>query len=473
MVEIKLEALVLADDYNYIEYEALSIPYVFEPPVNYVKFYHYTTRAFLDDLEETYGIFYKRIVGYNSSGQPTAGIITAWDDTFLTVLSWTNDKPSFGSTIKLTLIRAKQYVSTAGVLQDVSNHLIEDTLTITQQYESVKKLDLKVSRASFDLVGDTSVKNFINTYWTTGMSNGYYHALAVWIKENGVGKFWGFARPENITYDPDNNVYTIDAYDWLKFLLDTKAQNQLPDYKTINLTTFLEENLVVFNDIDLDVNGMSILWDDDDYNRIVVDGVVNYVGDLMNVEDMIVECIKHYGAYLYYDGNKNLVFKNRRIFNQTVDINDKVIGGEIYQTYKISDYDSLLINVQGEWRLNSLGNYENYSGWALVWYDNGDLQSLVVNADLENIPKGRKYLDLRQRIPFESFDYRLFQSLSREDVLEQYRDILINAKMYEATLVGTNYNLNDKCLFEGSEYMIKNCEIDYGSDSTKVLLERI
>lgn len=471
MVEIKLEALVLADDYNYIKYEALSFPYT--PLADNNKFPHYSTESFLDSLDDTYGLFYKFILGYNDSGEPTLGLITNWDATYIYVLNWNNGRPDLISTVSLSFIRAKQYVGLAGIVKDVSDYLIEESLTVTQQYESIKKLDLRVSRASFDIVGEDSIKTFIDKYWTTNQVDGYYHVMGVWVKEDGVGKFWGFTRPENITYDPDANVYTIDAYDWLKFLLDTKGVNQLPDHKTIDLTTFLEENLVVFNTLDLDINGMSETWDGDDYNYINEGDVITTVESSMTVEDMVSECIKYYGCYLYYDGDKNLVFKNRRVFNETINIDDKVLGGEIFRSYKPRDYDSLLINVQGEWKLNSLGVYENYSGWALVWYDEGELQSLVVNADLANIPIGRRYLDLRQRIPFESFQYRLFQSLDRGSVLSQYQDLLIDSPVYNATLIGTSYNLNDKCVFEGNEYMIKNCEIDFAEYTTKVLLERV
>lgn len=477
MVEINLESYILADSPKYTQFNVIDIPYVPPVPISITRFYHGLNKLYFDNLDNQYGIKFKYIWGYNDDNQYTQAYITDWDDEFLYVFVWSNQSPAITSQIKLTLVRAIPYVSSApSEVVQVGELLITNTLIITQQFESLKKMDLRISTASFDLIESNSLKTFLGKYWTADKYppvTGYNRAMGVHIKEDGIGKFFGIITPENITYDPESKVYTIDAFDWIKFLFETKGNNYLPDYRTPNLSEFLTDNLVIFNSFDINVNGIDEVWLQKDYNYILLDDEIISIEHLMTVEDMFIEIMKHYCGYLYYDGDKNLIFRHRSI-SQVVNnngIDNNAVSGALEETYTIRDYDSLLINVFGDWKgINGIeGSYE---GWALVWWEKDELQSLSVNADLSNIPVERKYLDLRQKIPFEDFRYRLFGKRNREEVYNDYAYLLYHQKQYKLDVNRTDLSLSNLVRFNGLDYIIRNIEILPDDKKSTLLMER-
>lgn len=481
MIEIKLESLRLMDDYNYNKIDLLSFSYIYNGFDTHI-FVNPYGEATLNEYDFTYGIKYKYLQGYNSNNQYTQAYITDWDNDWIYSYNWSNSRPAIGSTIKLVISSPKIYIIPNPVATiNVEDLLVEDSLTLLQQYESTKKMDLRVSRSSFNLINSIELQSFMDKYWTADKYQDIvfvepmYHIIGVHIIIDGIGKFWGYAKPENISYDPEGNIWMIDAYDWVKFVFETQAQNQLPDYPSsghILLSNFLQDNMPMFNGLNIDIGSFSQSWEAEDYNRINEDGVLVSVENLMTVQDMLIEAIKYYCAFMYYDGNKTLIFKNRGKAGSIKDINNKVISGQITKTYRPRDYDSLLLSVKGEWDYSG-GVWSQWEGWSLVWLEDGEIQALTVNGDLSNIPTGRKYLDLRQNVPYTTFDFRLFQTVSRDDVLEQFKDLLNNVDSYETELVGIDYELHNSCFFENKWYLIKSLEINYGSGTTKVILEKI
>lgn len=477
MVEVSLESYILADSPKYTEFNIIDIPYVSPPHLSNTSIYHgMGSTVFFDNLEEQYGIKFKYLWGHNDSGSYTQAYITNWDDNFLYVHVWSNQPPLGGSQVKLTLVRATPYVSSSPAeTLSCGEYLVDNTLTITQQFESLKKMDLRVSTSTFELIGFDALKIFMGKYWTAGtypVVDGYYRAMGVHIKEDGVGKFFGYIRPENIIYDPELNIYSIDAFDWMKFLFESKGKNYLPDYPTPNLSEFISDNLVVFNSIQINANGISETWNQRDYNFIYIDGVLYSIEHLMTVEDMFVEIIKHYCGYIYYDGDKNLVFNHRAVY-QSPDgdsIDSNIISGTLSESYVIKDYDSLLINVYGDWLgVNGVGG--TYNGWALVWWEDDELQSLSVNADLSNIPAERNYLDLRQKIPFEDFRYRLFEERDRNKIYNDYAYLLSHRRQYSLEVNRTDLALSDLVKVADTEYIIRNIEIIPSEHKSVLLME--
>lgn len=477
MVEINLEAIALADSPEYTKFDVINIPFL--GVLDKRKTAHGTSKAYFDNLESQYGIMFKYVWGYNKDNQYTQAYITNWDDTYLYFFIWSNQPPSFGSFIKLTLVAPISYIGASATQTiAVGENLINGSLSIKQQFESLKKMDLRASFAMFDLVSSIDLDAFMGKYWTTGTYGGKYHAIGVQIKVDNVAKFWGYLKPENIIYDPEFRVYSIEAFDWVKFLLDTKGQNPLPDYSSPNLSRFLTDNMFVFNNLTIDVGTINQNWIEEDYNYIREtnsDGntILVSIEHLMTVEDMIVECIKHYNAYLYYDGDKNLIFKNRSSYNIPTDhaIDNAIISETLSKIYIIRDYDSLLINVEGTWKgLNGVDG--EYSGWVLLWMESGELKSLPINADLENIPIGKKYLDLRQLIPYASFDHRLFDSRDRNEVYNDYAYLLVDSIRYNAEVVRTDLQIGDLISYNGSDFIIRDVEIIPSEGKSVLIMEQ-
>jgi hypothetical protein len=470
LVEINLESIVLADSPEYIKFDALVILFAGFPDPT--KTLHGLSALYLDNLNSQYRIYRKFVYGYSNAGQYTQAYIKSWDDTYLYLSAWSNQPPKLASLIKLTMVRSIPYIgSSATQTLAVGENLIENSLSITQQLESVRKLDLRVSTASFEIVGSPDIDTFFGRYWG-GRRNGYNYAIGVHIKIDGVGIFWGHLKPENIIYDPEFQIYSIDAFDWVKFILDTKGQNYLPDYPTPNLSEFLTDNMFVFNELLIDVGTTSQIWSQPDYNYIDESNNNDIVSieHMMTVEDLIIECIKHYGAYMYYDGNKNLVFRNRSIYNALTDniLDDDIIANTFSKAYQSRDYDSLLINIGWD----GIDPSQGYVGWLLVWEANGTIESERVLTDLSNLPSTRKYLDIRIAVPYITKAHRLFSSRSVEEVFNDYAYLLYNTYIYNAELARTDLQLNDLVSYGSTEFIIRNIEIIPSEHKSILLMEQ-
>jgi hypothetical protein len=346
---------------------------------------------------------------------------------------------------------------------------------------------LRVSTASFELLSTAELVTFLDKYWTPEKYNGFYHVVGIQVLENNLGKFWGLSKPENIIYDPESQTYSFDASDWIKFLFETKGQNHLPDYALPNLGDFMTDNLYIFgNERAILVGGMSLDWDANDYNFIFEPNPAQAgnlqpvsIRSMMNVEDMFVEAMKYYGAYMYYDGDKTPWLRSRNQFTDIslVDIDSDIISGSLSRAYTIRDYDSLLISVEededGAWPI--FGDYDptNHSQrWVLVWWGENELQSLEIQDDENNIPAERKYLDLRQEIPYKTTLFRLFEPRTAAEVYSDYGYLLKNAEKYNVEVLRTDLSLGNRVRMNDIYYIVRSVEIDYGSLSSKLLLER-
>lgn len=487
-MDVRLTAYQVEDDWVYPLNNFVNAT-VYAIPDDGIKIYYNPTllpETFLDEIDSLYGLLWRTIEGLNDDNQYTRSYITDWGTedfagspaTFIQVHFdlggvWSNQKPKVGSTTKVPIRFPKIYIN--GIVEDIGigNDLVEDSLTITKQIESIQKFDLRVSSASFDVCRTDALESFLNKYWTAEKYNGNYHVIAVTIQ----GKFWGFVKPENIILDEDGEIYSFDCYDWIKLMQETIWTNLLPhNGLTPNLTDWLEDNVFNFNGIVINVNDTNLNWNyreyighagDDEHQQILVlgDGANGF-----NVQAMITEILKHYGAVIYYTPDKKFHFTNRNKYNSDFHSQEDLIEDTLIRSYALRDWNSLLINAEGQdW---GSGFPITWNGWALVWLEDNALQIKTgIDADLDNIKGNFKFLDLRQKLPNYDFEYLLFPVRTPSEVLSNYKELLENKKSYEADSVKVDYALFDTIQVGGKFHRITYIEEDVDNETSRIRFE--
>ena len=411
----------------------------------------------LTSLDNTWGLVYRILYGYSSSGL-TKAIILAFTENadgesyFIiknqdNIGGWTNGEPVHTSTCYVQVVTDKSYINPiAQETVDVGEDIIDETLTITRQIESIKKFDLRVSSASLELDETDAIASFMGTYWTADKVSNIYYAIGLEIE----GRFWGYVKPENIIYDEETQTYIIEAYDWIKFFQATKWNNFIPSYKEPTLSGFLTDNLVIFSgkSLTIDVGDISQNWDSVDYRGYYrFNNRYTTLND-MTVTNFMVEILKNYSAVIYYDTSGNLVFRNRSKRGAPVHRDrDKIISETLSKTYVLRDYNSLLINVKN-WDVPSKTGYE---GFVLIWVEDGVLQtSEAIQANLGNLDENKfQYLDLRQDFNGRWYNYLVFGDRTKEQRAEDYGELMFHKPVYELEVDGLGYNLYDTFTITG------------------------
>ena len=491
----KLHAYRLDDDWEYPTTDILSFAYntlysnsstVFHPSL-----------AVLNSVDTTYGLTYRvmeaLVVTSNGSVEvtkaivltwraannvPNAGVITMRDG--FGVGGWTNGTPANGATITVSLVNSKPYINPEfQSVIDISGDIIDDTLIINKEIESIEKFDLLVSSASVEIAETTAIKSFMDTYWTADKvvigGVGMYFALGLEIE----GRFVGYVAPENVIYDKEIGVYYIDAFDWIKFLQETKWNNFIPAYKSPNLTTFLSDNCMQLpgKSININVNDMSLDWETLDYRaHLHNEGDVStwFYRSLrdMSVTSFIVETLKHYNGVLYYNGSGNLIFKNRSTVTSTIHENEEdIISESLEESYSLRDYDGIMINAKGEWR-QYLGGWAQWEGWVVIWLEEGEMQVKTMKSDLSNLDEGFKYLDLRQDFNGLWSKSLIFEDRTREQRLADYRELLENQPVFEFDVDGLGYSLYDVFEMDGNSHRIIEAREDDTNSITSLRIEK-
>lgn len=421
----------------------------------------------LQQLNEQYGLLYRRVVAENGAKAIIIELINASGSGRIRTSSWTStpDLPviAYYYNPKVPIIANEDETI------DVSELLLEDDVEITRQIESLDKFDLRISRASFTLNESTALKSFLDKYWNP---NGYEfsdYMIGVEIE----GEFWGFSDWENINYDEIQKSYFVDAYDPIKWLQKNIWSQKSPSLgvNRANLTEFLTLACGLFfregKTLNIDIGTINQNWDHDYVGGYDSDtGVFYDLSEHVTISDMLVEIFKHYSATLYYDESGDLNFVSRNKKNVT-DYDESVMLEELNKSYQGTEFSGILINVEGEWQYIG-GAWTQWEGWVLAYEEGGQFQSIVINATLNNIPKNFAYLDLRQLLPDYTFGYKVFRPRTREEVYEDYKELMKNQRIYETTLNGTNYRLYDTLIINDEEYVINYAQTSFNTQDTKV-----
>lgn len=442
----------------------------FDPNENIISFDEHYTRAQIDALHGLWGIRYREIYGYNVGGQRTSVRVITWNNTDFTTTSWTNGIPTGGGGLTMDRVSVvSPIIANEDENIDVSELMMEDSFGLVRQYESLDKFDLRVSRATFQLDESTELTAFLDKYWNPGGYEQKQYMIGIEIE----GYFWGFSDYENINYDAVEKTYHFDCYDPIKFLQKHIWSLPLPSlgvsnanleyFLTVVCGLFIREGKTVIVDVNDSQN-----WSYDYVGGHNSDTETYYTLDsFLSIEDFIVECLKHYGATIYYNANGDLVFAGREKTNDWTHDARTVMLEDLNKSYQGQEYDGLIINVQGDWR-QSNSVYVHYEGWALIWEEQETMQSKTLSADLREIPENFRHLDLRQKLPEYDFAYRVFGDRTRDEVYVSYKELLRNSQIYETTLDGIDYLLFDKLRIDGQDYVINYIDTDIVNQNSRV-----
>lgn len=434
----------------------------------------------LGQLDSDYGVLYRKVVASgNNSSATVIEFITGTSR--LRISGWSNGNP----TGTIYMYRYKPYFPLVTDYLgketiEVYGSVIEGSVEIVKQIESLDKFDLRISRASFNLDATDEITTFMNNYWKPSDYSTESYLIRVIID----GYFYGYSDLENINYDEIEKTYHLDVYDPIKWLQKNIWSQRIPSLgvNTANLKNFLEGISVITGDRSSHEEVVIDVGADQNWNRDYVGGYYGAynpyyytLDDHMTIEDMVIEILKHYGASIYCDENGNINFVTRNKASATI-YTDDILLEELNKSYLAEQYQGLLIIVQ-----ESGTNWE-YTGWALIWEQGGVLKDISVSGSLNNIPKNFNYLDLRQELPDvvpiiyslggSGHMYRVFGVRSREQVYEDYKELLRSTEIYETSLDGINYKLLERVRVNEQNYIIRYMQINISEQTTEVRLQK-
>lgn len=347
----------------------------------------------------------------------------------------------------------------SGSLMDLSPYIIEDgDIEVNEVVEFDDVFKYSVGNVTFRMIkGDTAIEEVFDA-WNLSNNN---QEWSIEILVDSVPYFYGVLDKEATSFDETTEIRTVVAKDWLKVVYESWKETVIPELDVPQLNTFLPE---VFKGITLDtiikIGGLPEYFQLQEYNTALSDG--------LSRSQLLFECQKAYGAYVFLTPDKKIAFINRsQYLNETSkNLDDYILDGNFNRIYYQKEkYDAALINVA--WPTE----YGNYEGWALV-QGNGDgtISTLTgINADLSNIPPFINYLDLRQLLTksgdawVASFDLKILYAPTPPEIYEIYKTILDPVSEIECSVDRIDINIFDKVsvnseiyqVFEARKYLVE------------------
>lgn len=479
---VKLKSYRLSDAYK----DQWSLPFLQglskqDAPQTFIGYAAEYLDSQISEFDNDYGIIYREVYGTKNGGTETTKAKVVNIDYSLHRLlctDWTNGDPD------LRTVKMDRYAVTYPIISsaqteeiNVSDDVIEDTVEVIRQIESESKFDLRVSRASFSVDGTDSITAFMDKYWNPNGYDGDDYIILVEIE----GQFFGFSDFENINYDGISKTYHLDCYDPIKWLQKNIWNQKIPSFgpSTATLEAFLEQACGLFlamgKTININIGTISQTWSRDYVggryytSSSSPDDLWYTLDDHLNIQDFMVELLKHYGAVLYYDTDGDVNFVSRSQATKIIYTEDDILE-ELNQSYQGHEYSGLLVSIlpTNDW------SGDESSGWAFVYWANGVSIHQMISPNLVELPGSANYLDLRQELPDVTYwAYRMFVARTPTEVAFDYRELLQSSVLYETTLDGIECNLYDRLIIDGQQYIINYIQRDMVTENSKVRVYKV
>ena len=352
----------------------------------------------------------------------------------------------------------------------VDDELIEDSISITQQLEGETKFNLETSFGNLTLDDRGKVKTLMDLYWRPE-TNAQRHIFGVALDIDGTPEFWGVCEIEDIMYDAIRKEYIFNVYDWMSYSLKHKAVNDSPAMIDVTVEKYLEQAMVTFDYNNLApvvarVGSNSTQLSNDDYRHWGVNK--KSVEADMKCDEFITEMQKHYGAYLYYNANKQLVFASRSYTADDLDISDLILEDTFTQASTIRDFDSMVVSAK------TFGTTEGglpltSEQWVQVRKKRGeDRLEIIAGMSEDDVGELKNTLDLRQAFPTPVFNYLMFTPRSPSEMYGDYKELLKEAKRFQCTINTLSVALLTKIQYEGRAYSVTRIHKDYTQETSEV-----
>ena len=351
------------------------------------------------------------------------------------------------------------------------NELIEDSINITQQLEGEKKFNLETSFGDLRLDNSGKIKEVMDEFWKPE-ANSKRHIFGLGLRVNGAQEFWGVSEIEDIMYDQINDEYIFNVYDWLRYSLKTKADNWSPAILDVNIKSYLENSMITFQQtpsadkIAVRVGSRSQDLDDDDYRHWGTDK--RSIEADMRCDNLITEMQKHYGAFLFYQGNRQLFFVNRNYTTGDLDINDLIVEDTFTQTFAVKDYDSIIMNAK-DFGFTDSGHAISSEWWVRVRKKRGeDRLEIIEGLSADEAGKIENALDLRQRLPSPVFNYLFFYERSAAETYDDYKELLNETKKYICTIDTLGVSLLNRIAYQDKFYSVTRIKKNYILETSEI-----
>lgn len=359
---------------------------------------------------------------------------------------------------------------------DITEYLIEDTLRGDFRVEFTQPFDMGSSSLSFELI-----KN-VESVGILSLEQSSQYKIGVQLWNNDVADFIGILDTSSSFFDETNQKYIVNFIDFLKWVYDTHEGYDALDVADGSAEITKEQWLGSYNSIVLASGTFpkASVNIGNNYAGIYIPSYNNNCKD-MYANDFLKELIKHHSALMYMSGNGKIIFCDRTygLANTTIkNITSDILNDGYNKPFAYyPPFNSVLLNVFGAWELNSMGSYQQWEGWALIYFENGAYtETLGINADLSNIPQIYKdsYIDLRQYLnhpPDYSFAYnQIFGSRTRQQTLDSYKQIINPLPGMKCTYKGTDLQLLERVRAGENNrlFMVYNMEKDYTKNTSNL-----
>lgn len=364
---------------------------------------------------------------------------------------------------------------------DVTGYIIDEEIIVNERLEFEDVFQFSS--------GEMTIRFSDNLpcYNVKAMFVSYPNAIYYCEYDDGQ-KFAGYFGIDNFSYDMISEIYSIHlvdigvyVYDYLGKQLTERWQSY---WDSFNLKSWLERYIgiaigklreVGSTIADIQLPDDSIFISEMEYDLYVV-GYNSESGLTVHApltqKDFLVECLKHFGAYFFIDGDLTPRFINRNYTYDDIDISDDIIDATYEVSGKLTDYNSILISVEGSFPEG------HYAGWALFKND-GTLQT-GINADLSNINAKWNYLDLRQYMYYlddssnwqlgYDFSYRVFVDKDEEEIYNSFVDILENKLYRKVTVARTDLKKQNGVIINENLYRVWSIErSNYGHSTLELI----
>jgi len=303
---------------------------------------------------------------------------------------------------------------------DLSEYFYDENLKISKGVEYDSTFSFRVDYAEFRFEPNDILNEQLSA------DNLSKYLLGIRYYEDPYSSVSGEVIPDKTYFDEYEDMWVISIRGWLKYHLD-KIQEIFLNQTFSDLSDFLRntflgelrpfgitERFSIIQNVVVEVTNDGA-WDIDDQEQLLWKGQNPNIppfnqGNFLKTHtysDLLLETQKHYGAYLFVDGDLNLRFIGSRYntggyatpFENTTDISEIIYDDSLIQRpFKPQDYDGILISQKRQ-----LSEILTEISWRMLRYVKGEVEETVILSEeqIQDLPENLKLIDLRQNLGWQ------------------------------------------------------------------------
>lgn len=373
---------------------------------------------------------------------------------------------------------------------DITEHLLDSDLVIRKEVETGDTFNFSVPNVLLNF-NDNDV---MQEQFTLSIFTRYSFGLE--ISYNGSKRFIGEVDVNSIRFDDVQKTWQFSCRGWYKRIFDAVAdirlaliQDNVTEQLSIIFNTVNNDRLIQSKEID--VTNKDADWNID----TSIDRDLKYLllYRSLTYQDLLIEMVKHYGAYIDITGDAKLRFLNRQRQNTqaTVTITDAdIIDPDLTKKMiKVTSYDGIIATF---WQTGPPPWSSGYWICAFVDLDGTiTLEQTAFEEEIYFLTKGKRLLDLRQKLSASPVlnssgeivtfiaktdidGYHIFPLRSWDDTLLDYYDLIVPPELMECKIqFNPNIEILDKIKYNDEDYIVESLEEDLIKDEMSLKLKKV